>query len=304
MFIKSYFVFVLAIIISVEAERIITTLKYSSRYRVKPTVVNGIAAVSGETPYIVSIKEPRLESGKLEKYWSNLCGGAIFGDNVVLTAAHCFEENDFTYAKRPQTLRVVAGALKNYLPLINVHLDNNIGQWRRISKVVLHEHFHFPNNDLAIVFLNEPWNFSSTVQPAPLAKRSSDHFHECWTAGYGRVGYGASDQASEDLLIARVRTMPSWQCTSFWETNMDQFICSDSTTSDVSHGDSGSPMLCTEASSYANDPIIEGIVCGKNFDKTTLYTRVSAFQDWISKNVACKIQTDYILLTITLFLTN
>lgn len=304
MFIKSYLVFVLTIIISVQTERIITTLKYSRRYRVKPTVVNGIAAESGQAPYVVSIKEPQLVSGKLEKYWSNICGGAIFGDNRVLTAAHCFEDDDFTYAKRPQTLSVVAGALKNYLPQMNVHLFNTSGQWRRISKVVIHEHFHFPSNDLAIVYLNEPWEFSSTVQPAPLATSRSDHYRECWTAGYGRVGHEASDRASEDLLIARVSTLPSWQCNSFWETNMDNFICSDSTTSDVSQGDSGTPMVCLVTFKDADDPSVEGIVCGKNFDKTTLYTRVSAFQDWISKNAACKIQIDCILLTITMFLTN
>lgn len=302
MSIESYLVFVMTIITPAESEHVLTTLKYSSRYRVKPTVVNGITAESGETPYVVSIKEPQIEIGQVEKYWSNLCGGAIFGENLVLTAAHCFEENDFIYAKRPQTLRVVAGALKNHLrreKLFNTH-----DQWRSISKVIIHEYFHFPNNDIAILFLRYPWKYSTTVHSVALAARSKDHFRECWTAGYGRVGYEVGDQVSEELLIGRVRTMPSWQCTTFWEMNMDKFICSDSTISDVSQGDSGSPMVCTAVSSNNNHPIVEGIVCGKNFDKTTLYTRVSSFHDWISKNMASKTRKRYIMLIITMFLTN
>lgn len=286
----------MTIITPTESERIITTLKYSNRYRVKPAVVNGIPAESGETPYVVSIKEPQIENGQLEKYWTNLCGGAIFGKSLVLSAAHCFEQNDFHYAKRPHLLRAVAGALKIYQRDIHE-------QWRSIYKVMLHEHFHFPDNDIAIAFVKFPWVFSATVYPVALATSRSDHFRDCWMAGYGRVGYGPHDKASEELRIARVSTMPSWQCSSFWEINMDNFICSDSTISDASEGDSGSPMVCTALSSNAINAV-EGIVCGKNFDKTTLYTRVSAFSDWISENTASKMRKHYIMLIITMFLTN
>lgn len=301
---KKYFVFVMIIIIPVQTTRIITTLKYSSRYRVMPTVVNGVTAAIGQTPYVVSIKESETQNGTSEKSWLNLCGGGIIGNTLVLTAGHCFERNDFIYAKNPQTLRVIAGVLKNKVQLVDVLLHNQGVQWRRIAKVKVHEYFHFPMNDLALVFLNEPWIYSPYVKPAHLPKRKTELFRDCWTAGYGRVGFADEDKASDELLIAAVTTMPSWQCSSFWELNMDTYICSDSTTTDVAEGDSGSPMVCIAAAEGDNKQLIEGIVCGKNFDKTTLYTRVSAYSDWIRKNMACKVRIHNIILSITLFLTN
>lgn len=304
MSVKKYLVFVMIIIIPVQTVHIITTLKYSSRYRVKPTIVNGVTAGSGETPYVVSIKEPQTEFGNSEKYWTNLCGGGIFRKNIVLTAAHCFEANYFNYARHPQTLRVVAGALKSNFRVEDVYTDNIGVQWRRISKVILHEDFHFPNNDIAIVFINKAWTFSPFVGPAMLANRTTELFRSCWTAGYGRVGHAEGDKASEELLIAPVKTMPSWQCTTLWEMDMNAYICSDSSTTDVSEGDSGSPMVCIGTSAGTDSELMEGIVCGKNFDKTTLYTRVSAFHDWISTNIACKIRIHNIILSITIFLTN
>lgn len=294
MFVLHFFTILILIIqtMSESDRRVITTLKYS-KYRFIPTVVNGEAVERGKLPFLVSIKDPHRTVHKHRLIWGNLCGGSIIGSRTVLTAAHCFEEANFFYAKRPGYLRIVAGSIRtNIFDLENNTRDPN-EQWRTPTKVNVHNNFHFPSNDIALVFINEPWYYSDKVHFIRTARRNVDYPKHCITAGYGRVGHGAQDEASAVLLLARVGMMTRRQCSSLWEMSMDTFICTHSLVSDVSEGDSGGPLTCEKTQDPGDrggSGILVGVVSGKNYDKTTLFTRVSAFHDWIQRNFAVSLQ--------------
>ncbi|CAG9793560.1 unnamed protein product [Diatraea saccharalis] len=269
--------------------RIITTLKYSSKKYARPTVVNGVPAKWGQVPFIVSIKEQLLKVSKLKKMWSNICGGTIIGPIKVLTAAHCFERKNFYYKKHPQKLRVVAGEFLTEL----IHTGNTDTtdkcQWRKITKISIHPEFYFPENDIAVVLVNEPWIFKENVDYILPARRNIDYPLGCTAAGFGSIADAMNKQRiSPVLLIGQMFLLSKKNCSSIWEMNMDKFICTYSYMSDISYGDSGGPLICkgtkdpTERQQKKN-ALLVGVVSGKNFDKTSIFTRVASFRQWIDK---------------------
>ncbi|XP_061729531.1 venom peptide isomerase heavy chain-like [Cydia pomonella] len=270
-----------------EAERIIMTLKYSS-HRVKHVIVNGEPVPRGVVTYIVSIKAGRRINH--EYLYKNLCGGSIINREKVLTAAHCFERNNFEYVKDPSPLAVVAGDLRNVIK-INKFTSNKTTQWRKISKVIIHPYFNFPLDDIAVVYVNSFWDFSKYIEPVKIARLPTDYPDTCYAAGYGRTSHGAQSKRSEVLLRAKILVIPRTKCTEIWEVPMDEFVCTSSVNADVAVGDSGGPLVCRGTSDPEEEPgkeLLVGVTSGKNFDYTSIFMRVSAYADWIDNmNQGC-----------------
>lgn len=217
----------------------------------------------------------------------NLCGGSIIDKRRVLSAAHCFEHNKFYYVSHPEILRVVAGNLRSGLTHSGDTETNIISQWRNIDKIIVHNNFYFPSFDIALVFVDKDWEFTGNINYINVAKRSMDYPPSCISAGFGRVGFRLRDAVSPVLLVARIHTITKWHCSKLWEMNMNRFVCSDSSLADVSRGDSGGPLACKNTLDPSETPgrdLLVGVVSGKNFDKTTLYTRVSEYHEWIDRN--------------------
>ncbi|XP_060806137.1 trypsin delta [Amyelois transitella] len=247
---------------SINDTRIITTLKYSN-FRVKPTVVSGTAVKIYEVPYLVSLKEINKRIDKINYKWSNLCGGSIIGDSRVLTAAHCFEDNNFYYARKFEKLGVAAGSV--YTNLVHDgrphgRVTTDAGQWRKLEQVLIHPEFLFPLNDIAVVYVTSDWSFNVNVQPVSFSKVNLDYPSECYIAGYGRKGHDKSSVTTDVLLTAAIRLFTKLQCTVVWQMNMDTYICTDASLGDVSSGDSGGPLICYGTKEAGDAPLLVGVV--------------------------------------------
>ncbi|KAF9797998.1 hypothetical protein SFRURICE_001192 [Spodoptera frugiperda] len=276
------FLLLLTIATQTNAERVITTLKYST-FRVAPKVVHGNPVLKGQVPYLVSIKESSMNITRAKKLWVNLCGGSIIRKTHVLTAAHCFEDKNFYYAKNFYLLRVVAGNLRNDLIDTGHTSTSQKAQWRKITKVVLHDRFNFPINDIALVFVDTPFVYSETVNYIIPARKLTDYPKTCIAAGFGQTGKKGSEM-SRELLWADIAVLTRQQCNTWWEMEMNDFICTNSQASDVGAGDSGGPLACygtQDPREQKGRDLLVGVVSGKNYDKTTLFTRVSAFDHWV-----------------------
>lgn len=304
MLLKVFFIFTLVHTKCEVDRRIITTLRYSKLY-VKPFVVNGTPAAVGEVPYLVSIKEPTRRLGHGRIVWKNLCGGSIIDKLRVLTAAHCFEGSSFYYYKHPEILRLVAGNLRTDLTHSGRTETTIISQWRNIERVILHRHFNFPDYDIALVFVDVEWSFLRNVDFIVPASINTDYPQTCRSAGFGRVGHQVRDIVSPVLLVAPIYVLTRWHCTRMWEMNMNSFVCTDSSVTDISTGDSGGPLACRGTFDPREEhprELLVGVVSGKNFDKTSIYTRVSAYRDWIDRNGSAVISHNILMALITFLL--
>ncbi|KPJ03473.1 Plasma kallikrein [Papilio xuthus] len=273
----------------VRDKRLITRFLQPS-YGVQPVIVNGDPATVGQIPYFVSIKEVLRWYKKNSALWKSFCGGTIIAINKVLTAAHCFEVNDYKYYQRPHLLRVVAGSIRNYMIHSGEEVTENSNQWRKIQKIVIHASFNFPANDIALVFVNN-FTYTSFVTYAIPAKADMDYARRCMAAGFGKTGQDMSNQASHVLLVAKIELLSKYLCSNRWLSDMDKFICSDAESADVARGDSGGPLVCKgtlDPAERSGRDLLVGIVSGKDVDRTTIYTRVSAYKDWIERGKISK----------------
>ena len=98
-----------------------------------------------------------------------ICGGAVVSKYYVLTAAHCIEKGRRDFVG-PVTVggaylsRKARNNRDNYIAVaIAIHPKRN-----REAKT----------NDLAIIKVRRPFNFSENIQPIPIGNLSVDRLHE------------------------------------------------------------------------------------------------------------------------------
>lgn len=92
---------------------------------VAPQIIGGRDATPHEAPYIVSVQVNRGGQG-----YGHTCGGSILSASWILTAAHCYTENQPLTAP----LRIVAGEHDFYI-------TSGIEQVRLTPNVVIHEDY-------------------------------------------------------------------------------------------------------------------------------------------------------------------
>ena len=209
-----------------------------------------------------------------------ICGGVYIGDNWVLTAAHCFDSND------PKRVRAKAGAT-NIL---------TSGKWEPVKRVVPHEKYDrkTKENDLALVKL-------ASQQPATalaLAKPDLvlEHCQVLEITGWGRTQFRKGG-VSDVLRRADVPYIDTAVCNRPQSHNgkiRPGMICAGSD-KDSCQGDSGGPLVlrnAQEKEKVVGDEVLVGIIswgenCGQP-QKYGVYTRVSAYRDWIEKATKAK----------------
>ncbi|XP_040284364.1 serine protease 56 isoform X6 [Bufo bufo] len=233
----------------------------------KGRIVGGSVTSPGSWPWLVNI---RL-NGEL------MCGGVLLGDVWVLTAAHCFNGNI-----NELHWTVVVGEY-------NLNEEETGKKVYQVNRIITHPKFNQKtfNNDLALVELTSTVTSSSRAIPVCLPSVPVDPSPgtSCYIAGWGSL---YEDGPPSDVIMeARVPVLSQESCRSTLGKDMltNTMFCAGYLSGgiDSCQGDSGGPLTCQDPSS--KQYVIYGITswgdgCGER-GKPGVYTRVTAFIDWI-----------------------
>ncbi|XP_061423844.1 LOW QUALITY PROTEIN: chymotrypsin-like elastase family member 2A [Lethenteron reissneri] len=238
---------------------------------IESRVVNGVEATPNSWPWQISLQY--LSGGS----WYHTCGGTLIDPQWVLTAAHCISSRTYRVALGKHLLSVAEGG--------EVQVE--------VAAILVHSGWNGNNvqggNDIALIRLAQPVALSDKIQAAclPPAGLVLPHDYPCYITGWGRLVTGgdlpdALQQANLPVVDYETCSKPSW----WWFNIRETMICAGGDGYDSGcNGDSGGPLNCvSEDGSWAVHGIVSfgsGLGCNSIY-KPTVFTRVSAFVDWIA----------------------
>ncbi|KAF3837354.1 hypothetical protein F7725_004818 [Dissostichus mawsoni] len=175
----------------------------------KPRIVGGQNAAAGSWPWVASI----------QAYGKHRCGGSLISDMWVLIDAYCI-------INQPENIMVVLGLESMSGPNLNKVS-------KAIDKIIVHPLYNVfndfnedNNNDMALLKLSSPVNFTDYIQPVCLASANSTFYTgvSSWVVGFGATSSGKlTDYRHNDEV--RVPVVGNHECKCAYPYITDNIIC-------------------------------------------------------------------------------
>ncbi|XP_049881025.1 vitellin-degrading protease-like isoform X2 [Pectinophora gossypiella] len=152
---------------------------------VKANIIGGHTIDISEAPYQASL----VYDGE------HYCGGTIVAKDIIITAAHCFDqfkELQMTYEQQSDILYQLDNLI-NFEVRVGSSLVNTGGQLYPVGAIILHgryNKYHLIENDIAVVWLSIPLQFSDDVKAIPMINDYTEiqEGEETIVTGWGLTG--------------------------------------------------------------------------------------------------------------------
>ncbi|KAM6174110.1 chymotrypsin-like elastase family member 3B [Erethizon dorsatum] len=244
-------------------------------------VVNGEDAVPYSWPWQVSLQYEK------EGTFHHTCGGSLIAPDWVLTAAHCISNSRTYQVVLGEYDQAVEEGPEQVIPVnagdLFVH-----PRWRSYCVAC--------GNDIALVKLSRSAQLGDAVQLACLPPAGDILPNEapCYISGWGRL---YTDGPLPDKLQQALLPVVDYEHCSRWDwwgfSVRRTMVCAGGDIQSGCNGDSGGPLNCpTEEGNWQVHGVtsfVSSLGCN-TLKKPTVFTRVSAFIDWIEETVCALIR--------------
>uniref|UniRef100_A0A8C3YIT0 Peptidase S1 domain-containing protein n=1 Tax=Catagonus wagneri TaxID=51154 RepID=A0A8C3YIT0_9CETA len=246
-------------------------------YTPSSRVVNGVDAVPYSWPWQVSLQYEK------NGVFQHTCGGSLIAPDWVLTAGHCISST--------LTYQVVLGEYDR---------AENEGS-EQVIPINARDLFVHPlwksscvacGNDVALIKLSRSAQLGEKVQLAclPPAGDILPNDTPCYISGWGRLYTNGPlpDKLQQALLpVVDYEHCSKWD---WWGSTVKQtMVCAGGDIRSGCNGDSGGPLNCPAANGswqvHGVTSFVSALGCN-TLKKPTVFTRVSAFIDWIEETIA------------------
>ncbi|XP_053491330.1 elastase-1-like [Ictalurus furcatus] len=236
-------------------------------------VVGGSNARPNTWKWQISLQNDHWNSGD----FAHICGGSLIGANYVMTAAHCILDLDV------KKYRVVLGEY-------DLSKAEGREQVRAVTRIKIHPGWTgdlATGNDIALMKLDSPVydNGYVAIAEVPYSGQVLPNGFTCYITGWGLLATGGYmpdvlQEAPISVVDYTVCSTPAW-----WGSVVKKtMVCAggDGLTSGC-QGDSGGPLNCFSDDSWRVHGVVSfGSAVNCNlYSKPTVFTRVSAFIDWL-----------------------
>ncbi|KAJ8250905.1 hypothetical protein GJAV_G00214600 [Gymnothorax javanicus] len=239
-------------------------LNVCGRRRLNPRIVGGTDAPEGSWPWQAS----------LHRNGRHVCGGSLISDKWVLSAAHCFPGRQnlaewFIYVGRQRQLG---------------SNPNEVG--RKVISITTHPRYDTPDNDndIALLELETPVNFTAYILPVCLATSGST-FHtgtNVWVTGFGLLE--ENGDAPNVLQEVDVPVVGPRRCRcAYGNVITSNMICAglQAGGKDSCQGDSGGPMMLDSSARWIQTGVVSfGVGCARP-GFPGVYAKVPQYETWI-----------------------
>ncbi|KAL7864133.1 hypothetical protein AOLI_G00155530 [Acnodon oligacanthus] len=235
-------------------------------------VVNGEEAKPHSWPWQISLQY------KHGLRWYHSCGGTLIAPRWVLTAGHCIFPGDI--------YRVVLGEH-------DLSVQEGTEQIRDILRIVVHPEWNIDcvgcGNDIALLKLDKAPVLNESVQEAciPPAGEILPHDTPCYISGWGDLDtHGPIPDKLQQALLPVVEYSVCSQSDWWGMYVKTTMVCAGGDIRSGCAGDSGGPLNCkgSDGRWYVQGvtSFVSTRLCNE-LKKPTVFTRISAFNDWLDE---------------------
>ncbi|XP_065370508.1 trypsin alpha-4-like [Calliphora vicina] len=185
-------------------------------------IVGGVTTSISSFPWQIS----------LQRGGSHSCGGSIYNNQIIVTAAHCLQSVSTSVLK----VRAGSSFWNSGGILVSVAAFKNHEGYNSNTKV----------NDIAVIRLSSSLTTSSTIKPIALTSTATATGAVASVSGWGTTSSG-SDSLPTQLRYIDIKIVARTQCASsnygYGSKIKASMICGYTVGKDSCQGDSGGPLV-------------------------------------------------------------